>query len=290
MIILENENLIASFSAKGAELQSLKSKVSNTEYIWSADPKFWAKHSAVLFPIVGALKDNKYVYQEISYELPRHGFARDLEFEVEPVNAKEVVFTLRQSEETLAIYPFQFSLNVRYTLSEQQLTCSYEVQNPADQELLFSIGGHPAFATPVNGLEYSDYQLTFNKDAELSYNKIVDNLISDELVVLPLENQQLRLKHELFYNDALVFKSLKSDKITLSNNRDKGGMEFSFEGFPYFGIWAAKDADFVCLEPWCGIADGLNHNQELRDKEGIISLAARQSWQRAWTVKIILPG
>jgi galactose mutarotase-like enzyme len=290
MIILENEHLIASFSAKGAELQSLKSKVSNTEYIWGADPKFWAKHSPVLFPIVGALKDNKYVYQDQSYELSRHGFAREQDFEVEPVNATEVVFTLRESEDTLALYPFQFSLSLRYVLSDKGLTCSYEVHNPADQDLLFSVGGHPAFATPVNGLTYTDYKLTFNADTELQYHKVVNNLIADETLVLPLENQQLQLKHELFYNDALVFKALKSDKITLSNNVNNAGLEFSFPDFPYFGIWAAKDADFVCLEPWCGIADGVNRNQELRDKEGIIALAPKQSWQRAWTVKIILPG
>jgi galactose mutarotase-like enzyme len=290
MIILENDNLIASFSAKGAELQSLKSKISNAEYIWNGDPKFWAKHSPVLFPIVGTLRDNKYVYQGNTYTLPRHGFARDQKFEVEPVNATEVVFILEQSEESLAVYPFQFSLSLRYRLSEDGLTCSYEVKNPADQELLFSIGGHPAFATPVNGIEYSNYRLTFNNDTELCYHKIVDNLVSDETLVLPLADQQLELKHELFYNDALVFKTLKSDRITLSNSRNNGVLEFDFEGFPYFGIWAAKDANFVCLEPWCGIADGLNHNQDFKNKEGIIKLPANQSWKRAWTVKIILPA
>lgn len=290
MIILENKNLTASFSPKGAELQSFKSKIDNTEYIWKADPGFWPKHSPVLFPIVGGLKDNQYVFQDHTYTLPRHGFARDMEFEVEPVNATEVVFTLQQSEETLAVYPFDFSLSLRYILSELGLTCSYEVHNPANQDLLFSIGGHPAFATPVNGVKYTDYRLTFNADNELHYHKVVNNLIADETEVLPLENQQLQLKHELFYNDALVFKSLKSDKITLSNTINKQGLEFSFEGFPYFGIWAAKDADFVCLEPWCGIADGLNHNQNLQEKEGIITLPASQSWKRAWTVKIILPA
>lgn len=289
MIILENENLIASFRTKGAELQSLKNKKKNQEYIWDAKPEFWAKHSPVLFPIVGALKNNQYSYQGQTYELSRHGFARDQVFEVEPVNAAEVVFTLRDSVESRQNYPFSFSLSLRYTLSEQGLTCSYEVQNPAESDLLFSIGGHPAFATPVNGKKYNDYSLTFNADTELEYHKISDNLISDETVVISLESQQLQLKHELFYNDALVFKSLKSNQITLSNAIDQSGLEFSFHGFPYFGIWAAKDADFICLEPWCGIADGVNHSQQLEDKEGIIRLGSKEFWQRSWTVKIILP-
>ena len=289
MIILENDYLIATFSTKGAELQSLKSKKDDKEYIWDANPNFWGKHSPVLFPIVGALKNNQYIYLDKVYELPRHGFARDQVFEVEPVDASEVVFTLRDSEESKMNYPFSFSLSLRYTLSENGLTCSYEVQNPADTELLFSVGGHPAFATPVNGKQYADYRLTFNGDSELEYHKIAENLISEETAVIPLDNQQLHLNHELFYNDALVFKSLKSDKITLSNGVDQSGLEFSFPGFPYFGIWAAKDADFVCLEPWCGIADGVNHNQKLEEKEGIIRLGANESWQRSWSVKIILP-
>jgi galactose mutarotase-like enzyme len=289
MIILENDNLIASFSTKGAELQSLRSKKDNREYIWDANPEFWAKHSPVLFPIVGALKNNQYFYQGQTYELSRHGFARDQVFEVEPVNASEVVFTLQDSEESRQNYPFSFSLSLRYTLSVDALTCSYEVQNPAETDLLFSVGGHPAFATPVNGKQYGDYELTFHADSELEYHKIADNLISEEMAVIPLADQKLQLKHELFYNDALVFKSLKSDKITLSNRVDQSALEFSFPGFPYFGIWAAKDADFICLEPWCGIADGVNHNQQLEEKEGIIRLAGKESWQQSWTVKIILP-
>jgi galactose mutarotase-like enzyme len=290
MIILENETLTASFNPKGAELQSLKSKVDHTEYIWNADPAFWAKHSPVLFPIVGALKDNAYYYEGVRYELSRHGFARDQEFEVEPVNATEVVFTLRSSEETRLVYPFDFVLSLRYKLSENGLSCSYEVQNPEDKELLFSVGGHPAFATPVEGLSYNDYRLTFNADTEISYHKIVDNLISAQTVLLPLENQELPLKHELFYEDALVFKTLKSNQITLTNTVNQKGLEFSFENFPYFGIWAAKDANFVCLEPWCGIADASDHNQQLAEKEGIINLPPHQNWARTWTVKIILPA
>ena len=68
------------------------------------------------------------------------------------------------------------------------------------------------------------------------------------------------------------------------NIRNYNGLAFHFKDFHYFGIWAAKDANFVCLEPWCGIADGINHNQILKDKEGIISLAANMHWEREWSV------
>lgn len=287
MIILENELLKASFVVKGAELQSLQSKTSGLEYMWDANPKDWAKHSPVLFPIVGALKDSLFEYQEVNYELPRHGFARDMQFMLTSQTADELVFNLLSTAETLKIFPFEFDLTLRYTLKSHGLSCTYEVHNPSGSDLLFSIGGHPAFATPVgNGVNYEDYYLRFNQDEELVFNKIADNLISDELVAIPLKDKALTLKHELFYEDALVFKSLKSNKISLQNKVNTHGLHFSFDGFPFFGIWAAKDADFVCLEPWCGVADGIHHNGLLSDKEGIVILSGGESWQRTWQVDI----
>jgi galactose mutarotase-like enzyme len=287
MITLENDLLKASFATRGAELQSLKSKTSDMEYIWEGDPNVWAKHSPVLFPIVGALKDNSYQYKGETYELVRHGFAREMEFELASQTETEILFTLKSSDVTLHLYPFEFSLSLRYTLKSHGLSCSYEVHNPGERDLLFSVGGHPAFATPVSAnIQYTDYLLRFDQDDELVYNKITDNLLSDELVTIPLADKTLPLKHELFYEDALVLKNLKSTKITLQNKVNTHGLHFSFEGFPYFGIWAAKDANFVCLEPWSGLADSVNHNQQLSDKEGIVIITPGENWQRTWQIDI----
>ncbi|RZM29815.1 MAG: aldose 1-epimerase family protein [Pedobacter sp.] len=287
MIHLENEQFTATFNAHGAELQSLVNKNTGLDYIWSADPKFWAKHSPILFPIVGALKDNSYTYSGQRFELPRHGFARDREFGVEKISETVLLFSLKADAESMAVFPFDFVLALRYTLTDTGLRCSYEVSNPGTENLLFSIGGHPAFATPVTGgISYTDYELVFNADSDLTYYEITDNLISNHTQTIALSENTLRLSHELFYNDALVFKTLKSDQITLRNTVNEHGMEFHFEGFPYFGIWSAKDADFVCLEPWCGIADGVEHDQELAHKEGIVTLAPQAAWSRSWEVKL----
>lgn len=285
LIAIENEHIKATFATKGAELQSVSGVHSSTEYLWSGDPKFWGKFSPVLFPIVGALKDNTYFYQGQTYTLPRHGFARDMEFDCRQVGEHEILFTLRHSEETLKIYPFEFRLNLRYRIFGASLCCTYEVHNPASQELLFSIGAHPAFAAPLNQQgSYTDYSLQFNQDQELVYHHIVANLISDQTSILALPDGKLDLKHELFYDDALVLKQLQSNEITLMNSKNYNGLTFKFEGFPYFGIWAAKDADFVCLEPWCGIADATDSDQQLATKEGIQQLAPQGNWERTWKV------
>ncbi len=124
----------------------------------------------------------------------------------------------------------------------------------------------------------ADYFLQFSADTELTYHEIDDNLISSKTVTLKLDDRKLFLKHKLFYNDALVIKNLKSTSISLMNTKNYNGINFKFENFPYFGIWAAKDANFICLEPWCGIADSIHHNQQLKDKEGIITLAPNAEW------------
>jgi galactose mutarotase-like enzyme len=62
------------------------------------------------------------------------------------------------------------------------------------------------------------------------------------------------------------------------------GLSFSFKGFPYLGIWAAKDADFICIEPWCGIADSEDSRQLLAEKEGVIHLSAEEVFERTWMV------
>eukprot|EP01137_Pigoraptor_chileana_P020438 Opistho-2@82808 len=286
MIAIENEHIRVSFAQKGAELQSIVGVDSLTNYLWSGDEQFWGKFSPVLFPIVGALKENSYHYNTQKYTLPRHGFARDMEFAHELINEHEVLFTLSHSAATLAVYPFEFILQLRYKIFGTSLCCTYEVTNPSTTEVLyFSIGGHPAFAAPLNKQgDYTDYYLKFDKDEALTYHHIVDNLISDETTTIQLIDGKLPLQHSLFYADALVFKGLKSDCISLLNNKNYNGLDFKFKDFPYFGIWAAKDADFVCLEPWCGIADGVNHQQELTEKEGIIALDAQQTWQRTWQV------
>lgn len=286
MITLENNYLKISIAAKGAELQGLYSKETKIEYLWNADPKYWAKHSPVLFPIVGSLKDEHFKYDGAEYKLPRHGFARDHVFAAEKISDSEVVFTLSQSDETLKIYPFYFELKLIYKLIDRKLNLTYEVTNTGTNEMLFSIGAHPAFAVPnTPNTSYEDYYLAFNTDEKLTYWKLEDGLVANETESIELNGHKLNLKHELFYNDALVFKTMQSSCISLLNNKNDYGLHFHFEDFPFFGIWAAPDAPFVCLEPWCGVADGVNHNQELQQKEGIISLAPHKNWTRFWEVE-----
>src|SRR4051794_22447680 len=126
---LENNILSVAISTRGVELQSIIHKDFGLEYMWSGDPKFWGKKSPVLFPIVGELKNNSYQYKDKSYQLNRHGFARDMVFEVTKQDKEGIVFTLSSNEETFAKYPFQFSFSVGYKLDSNRLSVTYVVSN-----------------------------------------------------------------------------------------------------------------------------------------------------------------
>jgi len=287
MIQLQNTKLKANFSELGAELISLVNLTTGKEIIWQGNPDFWSGQSPVLFPTVGALKDDRYIFDGQTYEMPRHGFARRKVFEVKNSSENEVVFQLYSDDETLKFYPFEFSLEIRYTLTENKLTVSYNVKNKSEKEMYFSLGAHPGFAVDTeNGLKYDDYEIAFSDDEQLEIHPLMDNLISKETQTIELKNKALPLSYELFANDALVMTTMKSKELILRNNQNENQVIFTFSNFPYFGIWAAKKADFVCLEPWQGIADLEDHNQELTEKFGILKLGINEEWKGDWAVEI----
>ena len=285
MIQIENDHLVVKINEKGSELQSIQ--LNGIEYLWQADPNYWGKHSPVLFPIVGELKEGKYIFENKEYHLPRHGFARDKLFEATQTSGTSSIFTLHSDADTLTIYPFKFIFQVQYEIKQHTLYCSYIVQNVNEGDMYFSVGGHPAFNVPLNdNLKYDDYSLAFNNDTSLKRFLLDIGLTNDKTETVELDDKKLHLKSSLFYKDAIVLKHLSSDQIELYSDKDPHGLKFRFEGFPYFGIWAAKDAAFVCLEPWCGIADNIHHNYLLTKKEGIQELAAGATWKRTWSVEL----
>ncbi|MEI3796966.1 MULTISPECIES: aldose 1-epimerase family protein [unclassified Chitinophaga] len=288
MIQISNEKLTVLVNPQGAELQSIVRKDTGLEYLWSGDPAFWGKKSPVLFPVVGGLKENTYQYRGELYTLGRHGFAREQLFTVTEQGAEYVSLRLSDSETTRKVYPFRFDFIIQYLLQDDQLQVTYQVLNRDDKTLFFSVGAHPAFKLPlVPDTTYEDYYLYFNKEEEAGIWPLsAGGQVETTPVPYLQHTHELPLKKSLFYNDALVFKNLASTAISIKSNRTPHGLTLAFEGFPYMGIWAAKDADFVCIEPWCGIADSVDATGELEGKEGINRLAPDGLFERTWTATI----
>ena len=281
-ITLSNSELTATVNTFGAELISLKNS-NKKEYIWDGNPDYWGKHSPILFPIVGSLKDNSYSYNTTFYQLPRHGFAREMEFDIIEKNDDKVVFSLQQSAITLEKYPFKFELQISYTLTNSVLKVGFKVINKNTVTMPFSIGAHPAFTLPNN---FENYELLFEKSENLVVSKLENDLISNSTYSLVLENSSLPLTYSLFENDALIFKTIESKSVTITENKIPF-LKVIYNDFPSLGIWTKSKAPFICIEPWIGYADTTENNGKLEDKDGIQILGVNQTFETNYLIEII---
>ena len=285
MVFLENEKVKIAVLPLGAELCSLYHKQHRLQYLWQAG-EAWAKHSPVLFPIVGQLKNNEYIHQQNKYSLPRHGFAREKLFTVIEQNDTHIVFRLSDDEMTKKNYPFNFHFDIHYRLIASELNITYSVTNTGNEKMYFSVGAHPAFRVPLDlRYSYDDYYLEFDKEEQSGRWPLKDGLI--DVAPTPFFNsQKIHLTKELFSNDALVFKKINSQQIHLRTNKHPHGLSVTVNSCPYLGLWAAKGADFLCIEPWQGIADSVNASGEIAEKEGIHCLNAGENYQYRWSIEL----
>ncbi len=290
MPFLENDLLKIEIKSKGAELCSIRSIKNNTEFVWEANPNVWGSHAPNLFPIIGAMKDDSYFYNGKKYNMPKHGFARhNKDFEVISNSNSEVTFQLKSNDELRAIYPFEFEFLITYELKDNELLIHHTVKNTDSKTMYFSVGGHPAFVCPLFKDEsYTDYFLEFEKqETSKSYLlNMATGLVSDKTKPVFDSPNTINLHGDLFNEDALIFKDLTSRQVALKHKQKGEILNVKFEGFPFLGIWAKPNAPYVCIEPWIGIADSESTNQQIKDKEGIVTLEPKKSFKATYSIML----
>ena len=268
-VTISNECITAVISSMGAEMKS--AKFNGKEKLWCGDPDVWARQTPILFPICGALRDGKFIYEGKEYDLRMHGFALISEFEVESVTDDSATFLLKSSEETKEWYPFDFEFRVTYTLVGSKIDITYSVKNMTDGDMYFSIGGHEGYACP-EGIE--EYDIIFSEPETFNATLSDDSLLTNEYEnvgvntnVFPLKNEQIKdLK-------MVVFENLKSRSLELKNRNTGEGLKIEYDGFDYMVIWHVPDSPYICIEPWCGVNDSVDSNHDITSKKGIIKLS-----------------
>ncbi len=288
---LKKEKLEATILSKGAELVSLKKD--GTEYMWCGDPAYWNRTAPILFPFVGSLNGKQYRYGGKTYHIGQHGFARDMEFDLVSESDTKLVMEVRETAETMEIYPFHFLLELSFELGEDGLTVGWKVKNTDEKTMYFSIGGHPAFNCPMGGRgSQSDYALRFQKEGR-PLQEIVSEMIGEgglvtgERTTFGLEEGYLPVTPNLFDADTIVLEDGQTDEISLC---DPEGKEYVCVKFPMpiVGIWTPirKNAPFLCIEPWCGRCDDMGYEGDLSDRRWGNALKPGEVFETSYAIAV----
>lgn len=284
---LKNHFLTVKVKDMGAELISIVKNETGVEYLWCADEAYWKRNAPILFPIVGSLKNGRYIYEGKEYPMSQHGFARDCCFNLISQTENELWFSLEADENTLEKYPFRFGLELGYRLSESTVKVMWRVKNEDEKQLYFSIGGHPAFMCPLdNQGKQTDYYILFDTPKNIEYGKLNDKgLLAQKYLELTTNGGVMQIDEHLFDEDALIIEDCQTKTISLAGPDKKPYLTVQFDT-PLVGLWspAGKQAPFVCIEPWCGRCDSEDFNGTLEQREYGQQLAPEEIFENSYDI------
>ena len=284
---LSNSTYELTVSDHGAEIRSLKKN--GRELMWQADPAFWGRTSPVLFPLVGNYWEKKSRHGGKTYEMTQHGFARDMDFTLIKESGDELLFELKSNEKTHEKYPFDFVLQHGYKLDENGVKVIWKVENPSNDTISFSIGGHPAFNCDLLRDSLVYYKEGKKLSKPLDVNIIEGDgsgCLSDRTKKISLEDGVMKLSPKLFDEDALIIEDRQADAVALLNSKGAEVLRVSFDA-PLFGIWSptGKKAPFVCIEPWYGRCDRVGFTGDIMEREYGNTLGAGASFEVSYTIE-----
>ena len=278
--------LSATIASLGAELQTLQTS-DGRNLLWDGDLAFWTGRAPILFPVIGMLNGGVYRYDGLTFAMPKHGFARRKPFTVTAQSDASVTFQLDGDAETRAIYPFDFTLEVVFTLAGSSLTVTAILANHGAVPMPASIGFHPALRWPLPFSQpRAAHRLLFDADEPAPVRRIdAEGLLKPDPVATPVVGAQLALRDELFVDDALIFDALSSRGVQYG--ADEGPqLKVEFADFPTLGVWSKPGAGFICIEPWQGSSDPEGFVGDIRDKPGIVMVEPGHARQQAMSITL----
>lgn len=267
MVNLKNNILSVDIDTLGAEIKRIT--VNGEDRLWNGDPAIWHGTAPVLFPMCGGLRDDKFTHNGKEYHLAKHGFAKMMNFEVESKTETAAVLLLKSNEETLKQFPWEFEFRVKFALDSGKITVIYDVKNLSDDTMYMSVGAHEAYACP-EGIE--QYDVIFEREETLNAWNLNGNLLDGTVTPVLKESRVLPLYEKYFAVDALVFKDIRSNLVTLRNRVTGKSVSLDFTDFDYFLLWQKPGAPYICLEPWSGVTPLENSSYELKEKDGITAV------------------
>lgn len=248
---------------RGAELKSWA--VAGQELIWAGDEKFWAESAPILFPVVGWTRDGILV-EGRRRPLGLHGFAREQDFEVTEQAENRIVLRLAANPATRALYPFDFSLYVEYTIKNNRLSIYLYLFNEDEKILPFAWGLHPGFVWPLPGAEGAHVVRFDGHERALVPVIAPGGLFSSKSRAIPLQGRDLALTPDLF-EEALCLLDAQSAGLDFfardAEGESKACLRMELDNFPHIALWSRPGAPFLCLEAWTGHGDPENFDGDI---------------------------
>lgn len=293
-------------SPQGAELLSLVAN--GREYLWQGDSLYWGRRAPILFPIVGRLAGDMLRVGGDKYHMKQHGFARDAEFVPLSLTASfdylnglrilpdnDPVF-MQMAHEKHDNYPYDFDLRVRYATYGNILETNWEVKNIGEKPMYFQIGAHPAFMlpdyNPNNGIH--GFLRCYNQKGQEILPVSSSHLEGGLRVVTAtkeVDNKKglVPITNTTFANDAIL---LDGGNIVSIGMIDVHGQEILRVSCPQadvFGLWAPNKpgCPFVCIEPWCGVADRQGFNGDISERDCIQRLEPEHIFNFDYSIAIV---
>lgn len=273
LVTLSSDALTAAINPLGAELWSLKD-AEGRELMTDADPAWWTGHAPILFPVVGRLRHDEYRFDGHNFTMGQHGFARRMAFALVEHEQDHLIFRREPNAETLGIYPFDFRLDMRFSIESGTLHIAATVQNRGERPMPFSLGFHPAFAWPLPyGAPAEAHRILFERPEPAPIRRIgaEPGLIAPERFPSPVAGKILTPTHAMFEGDALIWDDLASRSVTWGAPGTPN-LRIDFPDTPWLGIWQKPGAHYLCIEPWAGMADPAGFTGDISDKPGIMML------------------
>jgi galactose mutarotase-like enzyme len=273
IVTIRGPGLSAEIDSQGAQLHALRDS-EGRDLLWDGDPRFWTGRAPILFPIVGALNQGRYRLDGETYILGKHGFARTSPFALMEHTTSSATYALHASDETLAAYPFRFVLRLRFAIEGAALAMAATIENHDSRDMPASFGFHPALRWPLPyGGERGEHRIVFD-EAEPDPIRRIDShgLLRPQPEPTPVAGRELMLRDSLFEDDVVILDRVRSRGLTYGAP-GAGALRIDFPGAPYLGLWMRPGADYLCIEPWHGIADPEGFDGDFKDKPGVFLLA-----------------
>ena len=288
-LIIRSSDLTVRIDRLGAELRSMRDG-QGREVMTDADPRWWTGHAPLLFPFVGRSRCDAYRMNGRTYSMPQHGFARRADFALEDHAPDRLLLRLEADATTRAVYPFDFRLDMNFTLEGATLRMTATISNRGEARMPFSFGYHPAFAWPLPfGGSVEDHRIIFDKPEPAPIRRGGDEpgLIARASEPSPVQGDRLAPTYAMFEGDALIWDDLASRSLTWGVP-GRPHLKIDFPDTPWLGLWQKPGAHYLCVEPWAGMADPVGFDGDVWDKPGIMALLPGQS--RSFRMDVTLVG